>query len=98
MIALIVKLLLSLVPGLGPFAPVIAAVALKLGALEAADAYAATKALVQQADADKSLTTGEARFAWVLPRAVEAFAKAQPGVALSLVRTTIELAVQEVTG
>ena len=95
---LIIKLLLSFVPGLGPFAPVIAAVVLKLGALEAADAYSATKALVKQADADKSLATGDARFAWVLPRAIEAFAKAQPGVALSLVRTTIELAVQEVTG
>lgn len=92
---LVVELLLRLVPGIGPIAPALAAVALKLGEAEAGVAYGAVKALVAAAAADRSLASGSARFEWVLPRALAAVAEAQPNLALSLVRTMIETAVQE---
>lgn len=96
MIAAIVSSLLGLVPGLGPFGPLLSILVTVLLQAEVKRAYPIVRDLVHQAEGDKTLTTGIARFEWVLPRALDSIAEAQIKVGQDIVRMLIENEVQVV--
>jgi NADPH-dependent ferric siderophore reductase len=90
MTSLILKLLLKLAPGLGPWGPVIATVIATLAQAEVAECKPIITALVAESAKDPTLKTGAQKFEWVLPRALAQIAKAQIDIPERFVHLMIE--------
>jgi hypothetical protein len=88
---------LSCVPGLGPFAGVIARLAVALSEAEAQEAYKTVKALVHEAEAHKDWS-GSQKFEWVLLHSSEQIAKDQLKVLENTLQLFIEMEVASLNG